>query len=629
MTIRLRVFAVVAVCLVSCVSEMEAQAPPVNPAPRQQAPASSQGFESGGSGGQQQNQGQASGGDKGMLGNSVPFFDPGSETVSWDGKLWNVSNNRAFRARFEKYLNAPEETAGEDMAYQKLLQEIYEKIAPGKANPKVLDEAWGLLPQASNFSVDGKLCDALADAVYAVWNAKRENARLDAANSQLLKQQETLEWNRRMASQDNELKTPTGGVNITEKNKAIERERNMRMAPFEERLVEVKTRKAANITKKEVTEVQAKLEMQALLYQLFLQRRFQHVLIGTRFYKALFGDGDSSLKISDAHKQTLTGGSGLPATVSLLDSLANEAVRDVREGVDSYKFLLEQNEMSSATQRLQEAFLIGEFMPPIRTLSRTLKRKALDFSQKTNQLLSAIEVKDYTLAEQIVADLKATAKDLDTAKATAAVETARTVSAMHLAKAKMAASEGDRSTFENEIKEAMIIWPRNPDLAMVSREIFKQSDSQNQALTDLDRLISQKNYRQIFEDRAKYIAATAMSPDRQDLLKGILEKMQMVEGAILRAGEVAKRGDYAGAWESIEKAYAEFPDDPKLAQQRADYTTQASDFVRCLRLAQEREKRGQVGSSLAWYLKAQKMYPASDYAREGVERLVKQIMPEA
>src|SRR5690349_2661420 len=48
------------------------------------------------------------------LGNEVPVLDPGSEVVSFNGKHWNVANNRIFQARFEKYLNAPEATAKED-----------------------------------------------------------------------------------------------------------------------------------------------------------------------------------------------------------------------------------------------------------------------------------------------------------------------------------------------------------------------------------------------------------------------------------------------------------------------------------------------------------------------------------
>ena len=43
---------------------------------------------------------------EGFIGRDVPAFDPGSDVVAFDGKIWNISNNRLFRARFEKYLNA-------------------------------------------------------------------------------------------------------------------------------------------------------------------------------------------------------------------------------------------------------------------------------------------------------------------------------------------------------------------------------------------------------------------------------------------------------------------------------------------------------------------------------------------
>ena len=45
-----------------------------------------------------------------------------------------------------------------------------------------------------------------------------------------------------------------------------------------------------------------------------------------------------------------------------IDSLANEIIRDVREGVLAFKFLLEQNELESATKRLAETFMIGEYL---------------------------------------------------------------------------------------------------------------------------------------------------------------------------------------------------------------------------------------------------------------------------
>ena len=73
---------------------------------------------------------------------------------------------------------------------------------------------------------------------------------------------------------------------------------------------------------------------------------------------------------------------------------------------------------------------------------------------------------------------------------------------------------------------------------------------------------------------------------------------------------------------------SQFSDDNKLNQVRANLTTKAADFVHAIREAEELELKGQPGSSLAWFLKAQSEYPASEFARQGVERLTKQILPD-
>jgi len=78
----------------------------------------------------------------------------------------------------------------------------------------------------------------------------------------------------------------------------------------------------------------------------------------------------------------------------------------------------------------------------------------------------------------------------------------------------------------------------------------------------------------------------------------------------------------------VEKAAGEFPDDSKLNQLRADLTTQSAEFVRTLRSAQDLEKREQIGAALSHYLKAQKIYPASDFATDGINRAKKAILPE-
>ena len=42
----------------------------------------------------------------------------------------------------------------------------------------------------------------------------------------------------------------------------------------------------------------------------------------------------------------------------------------------------------------------------------------------------------------------------------------------------------------------------------------------------------------------------------------------------------------------------------------------------------ENSKRDQTGSAIAWYLKALKIYPDSEMAEEGFQRLLDKVLPE-
>jgi len=122
---------------------------------------------------------------QGFLGRDVPVMDPGSDTSTFDGKLWNMNNNRLFRSRFEKYLNAPEETSVSDQEYERTINEVLTLLSPGKVTSANIDAAWKLLPKASEYRSDANLCNSMADVVYSVWLAKNEVARLDMANRTL------------------------------------------------------------------------------------------------------------------------------------------------------------------------------------------------------------------------------------------------------------------------------------------------------------------------------------------------------------------------------------------------------------------------------------------------------------
>jgi len=576
--------------------------------------------------------GAAAGGNKSTLPGGAAF-DPGSEVMSWDGKNWNVNNNRVFEARFEKYLNAPEETSLEDRQYQAIISNILAYLAPGNASNQNIDAAFRLLPRGSSFDIDARLCDSLADAVYSAWRSLQAQDRLAAAGEAMEAKRSQTYWNARHisageAATAGPTSTTTGtGKNATTKTTKQSFEDLSAQAQVTTGLAEIEAKLKANVVKQELSAIQTKVEFQALILQLFLQRRFQHVLMATRFYRAIFTDGDTKLNVGKDTKDLFEKSAGMPPTVGTLDSLANEAIRDVREGVHTYEFLLQNNELESATKRLAEAFTVGEYVPEIRTLPREKKRRALDFSRKSYQLISALDVKDYTLAEGLVTDLGKIAKDFDASKPTGLIETSKVGANMHLAKARNAALSGDHQTLETELAAAADLWPRNPQLAEISGKIFDQGNSVQQTLNSFDQLVSQKNYRQIYDDSPRYIAATSLYPERLTQLKTILDNVKTIEIAITQANAMAQQSNYAGAWETVEKISAQYPDDNKLSQTRANLTTQAADFVRTIRSAQDLEKRDQLGSSLALFLKARKMYPASDFANDGVGRLVKKILP--
>ncbi len=246
------------------------------------------------------------------------------------------------------------------------------------------------------------------------------------------------------------------------------------IAGYAKRMAELEGRRLANMAKQEISETESKVQYQALMLGYLLQRRFEHVVMATRIYRVLFGDGDTMLKTNkDSQLEKMfTQGLGFNPTLGNFDAMANEAIRDVDESVQAFVYLVDRGDLDSASKRLSEAFMIGEYLAKMRTLPRAKKERVLDFVRDSNQLLSAIEVKDYALAESLVAKLKVTAKDFDASKATAVIETARTVAGMHINQARVAATQNDPARVAAELKAG-------------DRALAEQPGTENRLLDDL------------------------------------------------------------------------------------------------------------------------------------------------
>ncbi|MDA0814256.1 MAG: hypothetical protein O3C21_17935 [Verrucomicrobia bacterium] len=582
----------------------------------------------------------------GFLGREVPLIDPATETVTWDGKTWSITNNRLFRARFEKYLGAKEADPDEDAGYRAALDEVLEALSPKREGGPSLPRAIASLTKASQYPIDARISDSLVNTVYGVWLARNSARAMAEANKELDRERKQLAHNMEVASDGNGLgerrsqsKLPgtAGGEASDARDEAREARSDGadmtvgRVGLYIKRTAEIEAMSAVNKTKAGISEIKSKLEFQGLILQLLVQRRFEHVVIGTRLYRRLFSDGDGDLEIKEGSQvdHVFARGIGVNPTLSSVDAIASEAIREVAEGIEAFQFYADRGDLESASKRLSEAFMVGEYLPGVRTLPRTEKMRVLEFVRDSNQLVSALEVHNFGLVEELVDKLQKSAPDFDSSKARAAVESARTVAGMHLQKARNAAIAQQLEVVAVELEKAATIWPNNPELKSVSDLIFERGDAHTRVLDDLNSLIAQKNYRQIFLDQAKYLAASIGKKEYEDKLKEVIEDMTLVQMGLQQAKGLSAKGDKHGAWEIVEEMREKFPTDAEISVMSAQLTGEVAQFVSWLKNAKRLEEARKLGPALAYYLKAKEVYPVSSYVEEGVDRIVADLFPDA
>jgi hypothetical protein len=588
------------------------------------------------------------------MGNELPFMDPSAETVSWNGHTWAATDNRLLAARFERYLNEPEDNSEEALDYRQTIDSILELVSPHHPGGPDFPAALKLLPRASSFPGDAKLCDSLTQAIYAAVLAKKDVSSTRALSEAMEDEKQRLirksDW--KAAHETDPTLGQTGGSGggggggnpqggggggANQPGQARQPAQNpgrgtvsLEYVDSLRRITEIEVMKKANAAKTEIQITQAKIQYQALMLQFFVQRRFEHVVMASRFYHQIWRDGDNKLNIdkkSEVYK-LFTESLGSSPTVAALDALASEAIRDVNQGVEAYSFLAEKSELQSAAKRLSEAYMVGEFMPSIRTLPRDKKRKVLEFVRESYKLIAALDVKDYTRAKEITESLKTTSGDFDPTKAEAAIATYTRVSDMHINAAKLAASQGDNDKAGTEIKAAMEVWPQNPKLAEFDK-LVEQGGGMAVAKNDFDRLLNEQNYREIFRRQYEIAPSIAGDAAREDAFKQIITNLTRIEGALGKAKEFSKMGQDYAAWEQLAALRKEFPDDPKLGAELERLAPDVADFTKALNRAREFEERKdkQVGSALSWYLKARSIYPRSDMAEAGIQRMLEDILP--
>lgn len=588
-----------------------------------------------------------------VLGSDLPVMDPSSEVAIWDGKAWNINDNRVFSARFERYLGEPEANSDADRAYIATIREILDLLSPLNASRDKMRKAVALLPVAAEHPQDARLCDALLNAIFRVYLSKRNQNDFDLQVKTMEEEAARLRYKGDMKAEERSLTTGNGGGGTSSRQTGGGNRRapaggggqaqgggapagvgtnSLEYEGIVKRLVEIEVLKKAYDAKNELAELKSKTEFQLLIGQFFMQRRFEHTIMAARFYNQLFQDGEATLNLKKGSDVSRIFGEGLGGspTVSTIDTLANEAMSDVRRGIESFNYLVDRGELWNGFRRLQEAFAVGEYMPEVRTLPRERKQKVQDFARAMFKLTGALEAKDFLLAQELIDGLKKTATDYDSTKFEAYVKTNTRVSDMHLAQAKLLFSQGKVDEARGEVQKAMEVWPTNPKIDDAVAPVMEQADMKNKAVTDFDRLINDRNYRAILREKEKFAAALFDDESRKASLNQIVTNLIKIDTAIAQSRELETRaipGAKYAAWEEIQNLVAEFPDDAELRIRAEELSRAASEFVVALQRANDHAKTGNTGSALAMLMEARRIYPDSRRAKEGINRILDRLLP--
>jgi tetratricopeptide (TPR) repeat protein len=325
---------------------------------------------------------------------------------------------------------------------------------------------------------------------------------------------------------------------------------------------------------------------------------------------------------------------GQPETiepVSMADQVtqALETNNQVNEAIEVFKYKAAKGEIAAAADQLQEAFLGNEYHPGLLALSRDDKEKVGDYLDKLSVLKNQLESRDFEQVDAEVGEIKKIASDFDATKPLALVNAVKLEARLRLGRAKLFTEGGRLDLAMQDFQTAAEEWPGNPDLQTSATGFFNHEDVQNQSTDDFDRLVKDQNYREIFDKQVAFAPAVKGDAAREQQLKDALVKVQKAEMASEKANLLVMNGDVDGAWETIEAAVQEWPDDMKLNKLLADLSGRSADFVSAVNKARDAEAKKEYGYSLSWFVNAENLYPASTIANDGIQRLSKQILSPA
>jgi len=625
----------------------------------------------------------------------TPEPTAGLDGVNWDGKSFKITDIKIIDSKFSAYLNEPEISYEEEKEYAKLVNELLERLdifrirSEGK---KLLQEVLPILKAASRHPRDGGCCRQIYNAV-GVDSQSKDTALTKADRIKALKKEiETIKWNMSVSAKPSamDVKPSFNSTASSFEYEEAQREKRTRLAfmqnDLEDKYSELLATQNSIVSKTD----DARFALQRMVVGNFINKRFDHVMIATSFYRLLYSDGAGEVKLQERiieeaasnakklrsatsfDKNTTTsetmgiGTSGvysnrtttknnsesgitsmlpsasealgavtaakikvaslIPDTMTEVEMISQEAIDQCNRYVSTVRGHMSRNELESAFERLQEAFAVGEQLACVRSFPREYKQQLWKYKKAVQEARAGLASKDLSKAKLAMDRLGQMTTDNPFSKEESEMGNTKTISAMHLAKAREAAARGDRETMNKELEEAAKIWPQNPALAEASAKMLDQLNQQVQGKEDLKKLLQQKNYKYIMDEKARFLAASSDEPALLEQLKNVLETQGKALAWKARIEELLKRGDPYGAWEEAEKGIGEHPENTDLMKLRSDAAVKCPEFVDKIERARSAESKDDPAAALASYLTARQIYPQSALARDGIATLSKKLL---
>jgi hypothetical protein len=588
-------------------------------------------------------------------------FNPEEGTVNWKGHTYNLGQMRAFRARFERYLALPAST--DEDVYRAILNEVSSLLSTrsGEAARGNLVQAWQLLYRASEYETDGGASLTVANQVFNAWRIRDEKEALAVTQRELdrlrREQQGRVAFSgdtmvregsattqevvgatsanlAQAISSEDGAAADAGGSNQSgnparngESRETADPGSSLRTSQgavsqffrtrdLAETEAKIKAAEAGGV----LTGTQAKLQFQAALVQLFLQRRFQHTLIAASFYRFIFKGSAQQLEVGQKEITSFLPSADIPLTVETLESLSREALQDVETSMQAVQANYADGQHVAALERLQETFFLGEHLPALNQFDREKKQTLLALYRQLDQARKLADLKDYDAVEKLVGEIGTTAKDFRGAEASSALRAAQRMSTLALYGAQQAAAAGDFLRAQEGVQRAASLWPLNPAIKTYTENMAHQVDLGSQAALLFDDAIKRGDLRRLYDQRSELAIALLSDPVRGPTLKEVIERLSRVEIYLAQAKELLAQNNAYAAWEALNAAAELTPADVIVNQRKAELAPRVATFVGRIDTARRHETDARPAAALTQYLAAQGLYPASSLARLGIER---------